>query len=340
MMYRSTFKEGRYEVLGRIGLGGMAEVFRVYDTTLEIERALKVVNGTASTQVRLRIEREAKVMAKLTHPNIVRIIDLFLEDGIPCIVMELCSGSIAQWIYEHGPMPPKLAVETFIQALQGLDYAHKKGIIHRDIKPQNLLLTNTGVIQIADFGLAWFETDAESLTNTGAILGTLGFMSPEQRREGTIATEKSDMYSAACTLAWMILGRVAGDLYVPSLYTNSDELFPSTLEQFFQKCGAYEPEDRFASIESMINSLKEILPLLPHTDKKLGGPIQAIPNHRLPSLSQSTLSLPKSNSQIETSTKSLNILSIVISSLVLFVLIFQLFLSQKTTPPPYHGHTQ
>ena len=190
-MFRSTFKEGRYEVLGRIGLGGMAEVFRVYDTRLEIERALKVLNVTASTHVRLRIEREAKVMAKLTHPNIVQIIDLFAEDGIPCIVMELCVGSVAQWIYEHGTMPPKLAAQTLLQTLRGLEYAHSKGIVHRDIKPQNLLITETGIIKIADFGLAWFETDSNSLTNTGAILGTLGFMSPEQRQEGEKTTEKS-----------------------------------------------------------------------------------------------------------------------------------------------------
>ena len=97
-MFRSTYKDGRYEVLGRIGLGGMAEVYRVYDTTLEVERALKVLNVTASSQVRLRIEREAKVMALLGHQNIIQIIDLFSENGIPCIVMELCQGSIAAWV--------------------------------------------------------------------------------------------------------------------------------------------------------------------------------------------------------------------------------------------------
>ena len=100
--------------------------FRVYDTILEVERALKVLNVTASPQVRLRIEREAKVMAKLTHSNIVRIIDLFAEDGIPCIVMELCSGSIAQWVYEHGPMPPRLAVEVLLQTYKDWSMHTKK----------------------------------------------------------------------------------------------------------------------------------------------------------------------------------------------------------------------
>lgn len=330
-MFRSTFKEGRYEVLSRIGLGGMAEVFRVYDTILEVERALKVLNVTASPQVRLRIEREAKVMAKLTHSNIVRIIDLFAEDGIPCIVMELCSGSIAQWVYEHGPMPPRLAVEVLLQTLQGLEYAHKKGIVHRDIKPQNLLLTETGIVKIADFGLAWFETDAESLTNTGAVLGTLGFMSPEQRQEGTKITEQSDIYSAACTLVWMVLGRVAGDLYVPSLYTNTQDKFPRRLQEFLQKSGAYEPEDRYTSKE-MRDVLQEILQELPQTDKKLGGVIQTIPQEQLPSLEQSTL--PASPSQVTTasSSKTLNVLSIVISSLVLLVLIAQSFFSSSPAP--------
>lgn len=327
-------------MLGRIGLGGMAEVFRVYDTILEVERALKVLNVTASTQVRLRIEREAKVMAKLTHSNIVRIIDLFSEDGIPCIVMELCSGSVAQWVYEHGPMPPKLAAEVLQQTLCGLEYAHKKGIIHRDIKPQNLLLTETGIIKIADFGLAWFETDSESLTNTGAVLGTLGFMSPEQRQEGTKITEQSDMYSAACTLVWMILGRVAGDLYVPSLYDNTQDKCPIILHNFLQISGSYEPSDRYKTAKEMREALRDIILELPHTDKTLGGVILSIPEEKLPSFEQSTLPISAALPPNEASSKTLNILSILISSLVLIVLISQSFFSSNPATEGIDGDIQ
>ena len=142
-MFRSTFKEGRYEVLSRIGLGGMAEVFRVYDTTLEVERALKVLNVTASTQVRLRIEREAKVMAKLTHSNIVRIIDLFSEEGIPCIVMELCSGSTEPakfWTYRDEDFGGSIAKQSKMRgmwkrlgafAAHGLDMFKMKNLAPR-----------------------------------------------------------------------------------------------------------------------------------------------------------------------------------------------------------------
>ena len=164
-MLRSTFQSGRYERLKKIGIGGMAEVFLVYDTILESERALKILNVTASEQVRLRIEREAKIMAQLSHPNIIQIFDLFLEDGIPCIVMERCLGSLSDWVYQHGSLPPALAVEVMKQLLLGLDFAHQKGIVHRDIKPQNILITEEGKIKIADFGLAWFENHNESLTN-------------------------------------------------------------------------------------------------------------------------------------------------------------------------------
>ncbi|MEC7987615.1 MAG: protein kinase [Myxococcota bacterium] len=320
-MNKSRYKNGRYEVLGLLGIGGMAEVYRVLDTTLEIERALKILRLNGDPQLKQRIEREAKIMAQLQHPNIVQIIDIFTEESNPCIVMELCNGSVAEWVLQNGPMPARLVSESLIQALHGLQLAHEKGVIHRDIKPHNLLLDERGTVKIADFGLAWFDSDPSSLTNTGAALGSIGFMSPEQRQESKHILPQSDIYSLACTMIWMLYGKVMGDLYVPEILGQLRLDLPASLYEVVEKAGRYLPEQRYQTALEIQEHLQKISPELPETKHRLQSVTHRSTSIKLPSLvseERSDIQPPLSNSS------SLLWISIALSTIVLVVVLYQI----------------
>jgi serine/threonine protein kinase len=211
---------GPYEILGVLGAGGMGEVYRARDTRLDREVAIKVLPEMLSkdAEALTRFEREAKAVAALSHPNILALHDVSTDgDGPAYAVMELLSGETLGAALEHGPLPPRKAVEIAGQVARGLGSAHDGGVVHRDIKPDNLFLAPDGRVKILDFGLAALtgfgdvDTSASSatltsLTSPGTVMGTINYMSPEQAR-GAAAGAASDIFSLGSVLYEMLTGR-------------------------------------------------------------------------------------------------------------------------------------
>jgi len=261
----------RFIVLSRLGDGGAASVWRVVDSKYEIERAIKTLHLTDHVNTLSRFEQEVKIMMRLQAPNIVTVFESFIEDERLHIVMEKCSGSLNTWGKLYGVMPPRLAVKVLISMLKGLHVAHSKGVVHRDIKPHNVLISEDGTVKIADFGLALLYLSPESLTKTGALLGSLAFMSPEQRLNPSEVTPATDLYSATMTLVWLLEGQSLGDLYLPETLQQLREKYPSELVDIIARGGKSKPEDRYNSAQEMINALKNIESSLPESEHSLMG---------------------------------------------------------------------
>ena len=213
---------GPYEVLALLGEGGMGQVYRARDERLSREVALKVVHADlAQDAERLRrFEHEAKAAGTLNHPNIVAVYDTGQHDGAPYIVSELLQGETLRDRMATGALGTRKAVEYGVQIARGLAAAHEKGIVHRDLKPENLFLTKDGLVKILDFGIAKLGrpgeekagTDIETLSHTGTspgtMLGTVGYMSPEQVR-GLPTDHRSDLFSFGAVLFEMLTGKRA-----------------------------------------------------------------------------------------------------------------------------------
>jgi eukaryotic-like serine/threonine-protein kinase len=218
---------GPYEILAPLGAGGMGEVYKAKDTRLDRMVAVKVLpeDLAKSADALARFEREAKAVAALNHPNITGIFDIGRVDDMAYAVMELLEGESLRGRLAQGPLTPRVAIELAIQMAHGLAAAHDKGVIHRDLKPDNLWITTEGRLKILDFGLAklvasagrgsesYLATEAGSPgpvahTEKGMILGTLGYMSPEQVRGETVDA-RSDIFSFGAVLFEMLTGRKA-----------------------------------------------------------------------------------------------------------------------------------
>jgi tetratricopeptide (TPR) repeat protein/predicted Ser/Thr protein kinase len=198
---------GKYEVVNALGKGAMGMVYLARDTVLERDVALKVmVAGIADDpELKMRFEREAKAVAKMTHPNVVMVFDLgYHTDGSPFIAMELLKGMDLQKAMREGTMSIDRKIAVIVQVLAGLAHAHHAGIIHRDIKPANIFLNTDGSVKIMDFGVARLTT--ASMTGTGSIVGTADYMSPEQVK-GAKVDGRSDVFSVGCMLYELLAGR-------------------------------------------------------------------------------------------------------------------------------------
>src|SRR5919108_1811467 len=199
---------GRYRVEDVLGRGGMASVYRARDEELGRPVAVKVLaEHLADTPgFRDRFLREARLAAKLSHPNIVQVFDVGEDEGRPFIVMECVEGStLADELKQRGPLDPAEVVDLALQVCGGLEHAHAAGLVHRDIKPQNLLLRPDGTVKIADFGIAR-AAQATRLTQIGSILGTAAYLAPEQAL-GEEVTASADIYSLGCVLYELLAGR-------------------------------------------------------------------------------------------------------------------------------------
>lgn len=208
---------GNYLILKLIGAGGMGQVYQAYHQRMGRQVALKVVSSRIANdpQALERFFQEVKVLARLTHPNIVAAYDADEINGTPFFVMEYVEGvDLSRLVKNHGPLSIRSVLECTQQAAQGLSYAHKLGVIHRDIKPANLLLSHEGIVKILDVGLARFrpefkgQTDAASgVTNSGTIMGTPDYMSPEQAVNSKDVDQRADIYSLGCTLFYLLAGK-------------------------------------------------------------------------------------------------------------------------------------
>lgn len=238
----------RYRVLKLLGRGGMGVVYKAEHRLMERPVALKVISRRliANRSAVERFQREVKLAARLTHPNIVVAHDAEQAGDLHFLVMEFVDGvSLAQFVERKGPLPVPLASLLIRQAALGLQAAAQQGMIHRDIKPQNLMLTRKGQIKILDFGLARFATEgpqesiatespldrSDGLTSAGTILGTPDYMAPEQAEDSSQADIRADIYSLGCTFFFLLTGHApfAGDSVTRTLQSHIDRKPPSLL---------------------------------------------------------------------------------------------------------------
>jgi len=206
---------GRYETTAKLGTGGMSNVYKATDRILERTVAVKILAEHLSDDERFvaRFRREALAVAKLIHPNIVQVYDTGIDEGRHYIVMEYVEGrSGAQILQRHGPVEPETAAEIGIQACAGLDYAHRRGIIHRDVKPGNLMVVGGPVgggemvVKLTDFGIAR-AIEQTRITQVGSVVGTAAYLAPEQVR-GEEATPATDVYALGVVLYQFLTGRL------------------------------------------------------------------------------------------------------------------------------------
>jgi len=258
--------DGRYRLVSELGAGGMATVYRAYDSRLQVERAIKVLspNLARKRSLRTRFEGEASTMALLEHKNIVRVYDVGSDGDRIFIVMELVDGgSLLDRVKKHGPLPPRMAVRTTIDMLDALKVAHSRGVIHRDIKPHNVLLSADG-IRITDFGIARIQKwdDDDSLTKTGSVMGTWGFMAPEQRVDAKSVDERADIYSVGATLYSVLTDRTPVDLFAADMDPKMMQGIGPEVAEVIKNSTRYDRTERYGSVDEMVAALHLILPKL------------------------------------------------------------------------------
>lgn len=266
---------GRYELHRRLGRGGMAEVYLASDQMLDRPVAVKVLFPALATDPGFveRFRREAQRAAALNHPNIVSVYDWGEANGTYFIVMEYVEGdSLAELIQAEGRLHPDRAAEIASDMAAALGFAHRGGVIHRDVKPGNVLISPEGAVKVADFGIARAISDSsdQNLTKTGSVMGTATYFSPEQAR-GAAVDPRSDVYSLGCVLYEMITGHppFSGENAVAIAYKHVQETpvpprqidpaLPDTLEAIILKCLAKNPANRYPSAQDMRADLRRFL---------------------------------------------------------------------------------
>jgi eukaryotic-like serine/threonine-protein kinase len=262
---------GRYRIIAPLARGGMSEVVEALDERLHRRVAMKLLAPSIAEDAAAatRFEREARAVAGLSHPGIVTIYD-HGTDGVPFIVMELIEGPTLKGLIEQrAPFPEADAAAIALEVLDALDHAHGRGIVHRDIKPQNLLVTGAGTVKLADFGIARSLAATAALTQTGQIVGTAAYLSPEQAA-GRPATEASDLYGVGVVLYELLTGGLpfAGDnaLAVARQHIDSPPPAPRTLrpgispalEAVVLRALQKRPEDRYPSAAAMAGALRGV----------------------------------------------------------------------------------
>src|SRR6266571_2664342 len=228
---------GNYKIVDKLGEGGMGAVFKGVDLMLEREVAIKMLRPELASQANVveRFRSEAVTLAKLNHPNVATLHSFFRQGNDFFMVMEFVRGeTLDAVIKRQGAMPCDRAVELFCHALEGIDHAHKMGIVHRDIKPANMMLTELGSIKVMDFGIARV-LGTDRMTRAGHLIGTVEYMSPEQVR-GEETDARSDIYSLGILLYEMLTGRV------PFNSSSEYELMRSHIEEAPKPPGTFAPQ--------------------------------------------------------------------------------------------------
>ena len=267
---------GEYVLLDLLGEGGMGRVYRARHRRMNRIVALKTVSpqvlGTRAAVE--RFQREIQVAAQLVHPNIITAYDAGEAEGVPFLVMEFVDGrNLARVVKRDGPLPWRKAVDYVLQAAHGLKYAHDRGIIHRDIKPGNLLVDSEGTVRILDMGLARATglAGAPSLTRSGDIMGTVAFASPEQLENSHRVDHRTDVYSLGCTLYCLLTAQLPIPIETAVEVLSGDRTartsasgavrarIPRHLAAVCCRMVARQPQDRPAAMGDVINALEDCL---------------------------------------------------------------------------------
>ncbi|MBA3842923.1 MAG: serine/threonine protein kinase [Actinobacteria bacterium] len=263
----------RYELEALVGTGGMSSVFRAHDRLLDRKVALKILHDQymADADYVERFRREARAVAALSHPNIVTVIDRGEHEGKQFIVFEYVAGeNLKQLIQRRGPAPVATALELGIQIARGLSFAHQQGLVHRDVKPQNVLLNGNGEAKVTDFGIARSLDVQHGMTQTGTVLGTSDYIAPEQA-QGQRVDEHTDVYSLGIVIYELLTSEVPfpGENFVAVAMRHINEPPPSVrekrpdvsprLDAALQRAMAKQAEDRFATMADFCRELDACL---------------------------------------------------------------------------------
>ncbi|SER45870.1 Stk1 family PASTA domain-containing Ser/Thr kinase [Lachnobacterium bovis] len=270
MLNEGMYLSDRYEILEKIGAGGMSDVYKAKDHVLDRFVAVKVLKAEFSEDMNFvsKFRTEAQSAASLEHPNIVNIYDVGSEEGLHYIVMEYIEGiTLKTYIEKKGCLTYKEAVSIAIQIAKGIEAAHNKNITHRDIKPQNIIISTEGKVKVTDFGIA---RAASTNTVSADVMGSVHYASPEQARNGFV-DGRSDIYSLGIVMYEMVTGRVPfdGDTTVSvALQHLQDEMvspseyakdLPISIEKIIQKCAQKNPDRRYQNIEELTQDLRKSL---------------------------------------------------------------------------------
>jgi serine/threonine-protein kinase len=255
---RSQLLGGRYRLERLLGAGGMATVHLAVDTTLQVQRAIKMLNRNYATSpmVRERFVTEAHAQARLRHPNILLVHDVQLSDAGVYMVMDVAeNGSLSLRVKERGPLSPAEAAEAAITILGALELAHKSNVVHRDIKPENVLVDGTGVLKLADFGIARVVERNMSMTRTGMTMGTWAYMPPEQRNSAKSVDGRADLYALGASIYYLVTAKEPFDLHNTESYDEAFAGFPEPLAQVVMKATRFNPTDRYVDADDMRQAL-------------------------------------------------------------------------------------
>jgi serine/threonine-protein kinase len=264
---------GRYVLEELVGAGGMSSVYRAHDQLLERNVALKILHASyqADEEAVERFRREARAVARLSHPNVVAVIDRGQEDGHQFIVFEYVAGAtLKDHLAQRGPLPPEEALAIAIDVGEALAYAHGHGIVHRDVKPQNVILDGGGAAKVSDFGIARSVDVEKEVTQTGTVIGTGDYIAPEQASGGPVVPA-SDVYGLGCVLFEVLTGSppFSGEGFVdvamqhihappPSVLESRPEISPR-IAAAVDRALAKDPADRFPSMDAFVAELRACL---------------------------------------------------------------------------------
>jgi len=260
---------GRYHIIEELGRGGMGVVYKGHDPLLNRSVAIKILSQqlVGNPESKDRFIREAQAAARLNHPNITAIFDINEHEGIYFLVFEFIQGqSLDRYVREHGMLSVPDALKFFIAAAQALDYAHQHGIVHRDVKPGNVMITDDRKVKVADFGIAWVEA-SHTLTQPGEVIGSCFYFSPEQAR-GEKVDRRADIYSLGVLLYEMLTGQVpfrADNLPAviqlhltqdPEPPTSLNMAIPRSIEAAVLKCMRKDPSERYQNVSDLLKDLQ------------------------------------------------------------------------------------
>ena len=284
MLRKGQFLADRYEILEQIGAGGMADVYKAKCHKLNRFVAIKVMKKEFSDDKTFvtKFRAEAQSAACLAHSNIVSVYDVGDEDGIYYIVMELVEGiTLKKYIEKRGRIPFKEAASIAIQVVNGMEAAHKAGIVHRDIKPQNIIISKDGKVKVTDFGIA--KVSSNTTINSSSAMGSVHYISPEQARGG-YSDARTDIYSMGITMFEMLTGTVPFDADnsvtvavkhiqdpIPMVSTLVDGI-PVSIDKIVAKCTEKKPDRRYQTAEELLADLKKSL-VMPDTDFVVMAPV-------------------------------------------------------------------
>ncbi|MGN0503607.1 MAG: Stk1 family PASTA domain-containing Ser/Thr kinase [Ruminococcus sp.] len=260
--------DGRYEIRELIGIGGMANVYRCYDTVDDREVAIKILKDEYLNNEEFirRFKNESKAIAVLSHPNIVKVYDVSFGDMIQYIVMEYIDGiTLKEYINQQGTLSWKETVHLITQILMALSHAHSKGVVHRDIKPQNMMLLSDGTIKVTDFGIARFSNSTRTMTEQA--IGSVHYIAPEQAK-GDITDGKTDIYSIGVMMYEMLTGKLPFDgdnavsvalmhlQVIPEAHRTLNPSIPEGIEEITLKAMQKQPMDRYQSAQDMLTDIE------------------------------------------------------------------------------------